>query len=77
MAEGRFVAYFRVSTAQQGRSGLGLEAQRQAVLSFLNGGAWALSAEYTVFRSGPDADQHSKPLIELGSQGSPDGRAMC
>ena len=25
------VAYYRVSTAMQGRSGLGLEAQRQAV----------------------------------------------
>jgi integrase len=31
----RFVAYYRVSTAQQGRSGLGLEAQREAVRVFL------------------------------------------
>jgi hypothetical protein len=33
----RFIAYCRVSTARQGRSGLGLEAQRQAVASHLNG----------------------------------------
>jgi DNA invertase Pin-like site-specific DNA recombinase len=34
---GRFVAYCRVSTDQQGRSGLGLEAQRETVRGFLNG----------------------------------------
>jgi hypothetical protein len=39
MAEGRFVAYCRVSTEEQGRSGLGLEAQREAVMGFLNGGS--------------------------------------
>lgn len=31
----RFVAYFRVSTARQGRSGLGLEAQQASVESFV------------------------------------------
>jgi hypothetical protein len=30
MAEGRFIAYLRVSTTKQGKSGLGLEAQRKA-----------------------------------------------
>jgi len=57
MPEGRFVAYYRVSTAQQGRSGLGLEAQRAAVLSFLNGGAWTLSADFTEVESGKRSDR--------------------
>jgi DNA invertase Pin-like site-specific DNA recombinase len=33
----RFISYFRVSTARQGRSGLGIEAQRQAVAAYLTG----------------------------------------
>src|SRR6476661_10703894 len=57
MAEGRFIAYHRVSTAQQGRSGLGLEAQRQAVADYLDGGAWTLVAEYTEVESGTRADR--------------------
>jgi DNA invertase Pin-like site-specific DNA recombinase len=48
----RFVAYYRVSTDRQGRSGLGLEAQRKAVLDYLNGGAWELIGEFTEVESG-------------------------
>jgi DNA invertase Pin-like site-specific DNA recombinase len=33
----RYVVYLRVSTARQGRSGLGIEAQRQAVQNYLQG----------------------------------------
>jgi DNA invertase Pin-like site-specific DNA recombinase len=38
--QAKFIAYFRVSTDKQGKSGLGLEAQRKAVLDYLNGGRW-------------------------------------
>jgi DNA invertase Pin-like site-specific DNA recombinase len=52
MPADRFVAYYRVSTIAQGRSGLGLEAQQAAVRAFLNGGAWALLGEFTEVESG-------------------------
>jgi predicted site-specific integrase-resolvase len=48
---GKFVAYFRVSTDKQGKSGLGLEAQRKAVHDYLNGGTWSLIGEFTEIES--------------------------
>lgn len=48
--EGRFVAYYRVSTERQGESGLGLEAQREAVGRFVRGSS--LLAEFTEVESG-------------------------
>jgi DNA invertase Pin-like site-specific DNA recombinase len=57
MASGKFVAYYRVSTARQGRSGLGLEGQRQAVADYLNGGRWTLVAEFVEVESGRKADR--------------------
>jgi len=46
-----YVAYFRVSTARQGQSGLGLEAQQAAVRTFVGNDAM-LVAEYTEIESG-------------------------
>jgi DNA invertase Pin-like site-specific DNA recombinase len=53
---GKFVAYFRVSTDRQGRSGLGLDAQRQAVMGYLDGGRWTLVSEFTEVESGKRDD---------------------
>jgi DNA invertase Pin-like site-specific DNA recombinase len=49
---GKFVAYFRVSTDRQGKSGLGLDAQRDRITTFLNGGNWSLIGEFTEIESG-------------------------
>jgi DNA invertase Pin-like site-specific DNA recombinase len=54
---GKFVAYYRVSTDRQGQSGLGLEAQRSAVLTYLDGGSWTMVAEFTEVESGKRADR--------------------
>jgi DNA invertase Pin-like site-specific DNA recombinase len=52
MADGKFVAYYRVSTARQGQSGLGLEAQREAVMRYLSTGGWPPLAEFTEVETG-------------------------
>jgi DNA invertase Pin-like site-specific DNA recombinase len=53
---GKYVSYLRVSTKRQGESGLGLEAQRQAVLDYLNGGSWQLVQEHVEVESGKRDD---------------------
>jgi DNA invertase Pin-like site-specific DNA recombinase len=55
--EGKFVSYLRVSTARQGRSGLGLEAQRKSVEDYLNGGNWELAREFVEIESGKRSDR--------------------
>lgn len=52
---GKFIAYYRVSTARQGESGLGLEAQKHAVVTYLNGGKWQLLEEFTEVESGKNS----------------------
>ena len=52
MLSAKQIAYYRVSTAKQGKSGLGLEAQKRAVADYLNGGAWELIGEFVEVESG-------------------------
>jgi DNA invertase Pin-like site-specific DNA recombinase len=53
----QFVAYYRVSTDRQGRSGLGLDAQREAVLRHLASHAGKLIGEFCEVESGRRADR--------------------
>ena len=53
----KVVAYYRVSTAAQGRSGLGLEAQRSAVQAYCRGRECQMLAEFTEVESGKRNDR--------------------
>lgn len=55
-----YVAYYRVSTTMQGKSGLGLQAQRQAVSDYVKSGT--VIAEYTEIESGKNSD---RPQLQL------------
>ncbi len=52
----KYISYYRVSTAKQGISGLGLEAQKAAVRSFLKCED-CIEAEYTEVESGKKNDR--------------------
>ncbi len=57
MTAKKFVAYYRVSTQRQGRSGLGLEAQRDAVRALINCNGGRLLEEITEIESGKRNDR--------------------
>lgn len=67
MADGKFIAYYRVSTDRQGRSGLGLEAQREAVTVYLNGGNWQLLNEFVEVESGKRHDNRPQLAAALAA----------
>jgi DNA invertase Pin-like site-specific DNA recombinase len=52
----QIVSYLRVSTGTQGRSGLGLEAQRQAIAKFAYAEGFAVVAEFVEIETGKGAD---------------------
>jgi DNA invertase Pin-like site-specific DNA recombinase len=56
--ENKCVTYYRVSTERQGRSGLGLEAQRAAVEAFMHtDGPRSELASFTEIENGKHADR--------------------
>jgi DNA invertase Pin-like site-specific DNA recombinase len=61
----KFVIYLRVSTERQGQSGLGLEAQRKAVLDHVTGKD-EIAAEFVEIESGKknDRPQLARALAE-------------
>ena len=52
----QIVTYLRVSTQAQGRSGLGLEAQREALLRFAQDHAFDIAGEYVEVETGKGSD---------------------
>ncbi len=50
------VAYLRVSTDKQGRSGLGIEAQRKSIAAFAESSGFAIVAEHEEHETGKGAD---------------------
>src|SRR6266436_4219475 len=56
----RAIAYLRVSTQRQQRSGLGIDAQRAAIERFANAESLAIAAEFVEFESGKGADALEK-----------------
>ena len=69
----RFVAYYRVSTDNQGRSGLGLEAQRAAVGAHVAGAHGDVTAEFVEVESGRKRD---RPQLALALAAARTHRAV-
>ena len=57
MTGDKFVAYYRVSTMRQGRSGLGLQAQQEAVGGFLDSIGGRMLDAFTEVESGKRSDR--------------------
>ena len=70
----KYVVYYRVSTKQQGRSGLGLDAQKAAVEAFLQSNeAEEVPPSFTEIESGKNGDRPElrKAIDQCKQTGSP------
>jgi DNA invertase Pin-like site-specific DNA recombinase len=67
--EGEFVTYYRVSTQRQGKSGLGLEAQKKAIEDYLNGGNHQVIEEFVEVESGKGSNAlDRRPILKEAIQ---------
>jgi DNA invertase Pin-like site-specific DNA recombinase len=73
-----YVAYYRVSTAKQGRSGLGLEAQHAAAQAFIasKGADARLLASFTEIESGKKSDKERPALAKAMEHAKLTGAAL-
>ena len=70
------VVYIRVSTARQGRSGLGLEAQETAILRFCEAEGYEVVAQHLEVETGKGADALDR-RPELAAALAEDDSADC
>ena len=58
------IGYIRVSTAKQGRSGLGIEAQQEALQRFADAEGYRFAETFTEVESGKHGEDHRPALAE-------------
>jgi DNA invertase Pin-like site-specific DNA recombinase len=70
------VAYYRVSTVQQGRGGLGVEAQREAVARFAAAEGLTILAEHVEVETGKGSDAlDRRPILREALAAAKKGKA--
>ena len=68
MTANNVAAYYRVSTARQGASGLGLDAQRNTVMQYLAGGPRTAVGEFCEVETGKGCQRPGKaPSVAHGA----------
>ena len=64
------ITYIRVSTSQQGRSGLGIEAQRQSLAHFAQSEGFTVAREFTEVETGKGSDAlDRRPQLKASPSG--------
>ena len=73
MTDRTIITYIRVSTSQQGRSGLGIEAQRAALRHFAKTEGFEVAREFVEVETGKGADAlDRRPQLKAALGARPD-----